>query len=95
MKIARFSHDDAILFGIVDDTDLVVLAGDPLFAGYEPTGDRVPIADAVILAPVIPRSKIVCVGKNYHDHAAEMGGVAPEEPLLFLCLLYTSPSPRD
>ncbi|OAN43386.1 fumarylacetoacetate hydrolase family protein [Microbacterium sp. H83] len=84
MKIARFSHDDAILFGIVDDTDLVVLAGDPLFAGYETTGDRVPIADAVILAPVIPRSKIVCVGKNYHDHAAEMGGVAPEEPLLFL-----------
>ncbi|MER7447335.1 fumarylacetoacetate hydrolase family protein [Microbacterium sp. NPDC097977] len=84
MKIARFSHDDAILFGIVDDTDLVVLSGDPLFAGYEPTGDRVPIADAVILAPVIPRSKIVCVGKNYHDHAAEMGGKAPEEPLLFL-----------
>lgn len=84
MKIARFSHDDAILFGIVDDTDLVVLAGDPLFAGYETTGDRVPIADAVILAPVIPRSKIVCVGKNYHDHAAEMGGEAPEEPLLFL-----------
>ncbi|AXL11963.1 DUF2437 domain-containing protein [Microbacterium foliorum] len=84
MKIARFSHDDAILFGIVDDTDLVVLSGDPLFAGYEPTGDRVPIADAVILAPVIPRSKIVCVGKNYHDHAAEMGGEAPEEPLLFL-----------
>ena len=84
MKIARFSHDDAILFGIVDEKDLVVLAGDPLFAGYEPTGDRVPIADAVILAPVIPRSKIVCVGKNYHDHAAEMGGEAPEEPLLFL-----------
>ncbi len=84
MKIARFSHDDAILFGIVDDTDLVVLAGDPLFAGYETTGTRVPIADAVILAPVIPRSKIVCVGKNYHEHAAEMGGEAPEEPLLFL-----------
>lgn len=77
MKIARFSHDDAILFGIVDEKDLVVLSGDPLFAGYEPTGDRVPIADAVILAPVIPRSKIVCVGKNYHDHAAEMGGEAP------------------
>jgi 2-keto-4-pentenoate hydratase/2-oxohepta-3-ene-1,7-dioic acid hydratase in catechol pathway len=84
MKIARFSHDDAILFGIVDGPDLVVLTGDPLFAGYEPTGDRVPIADAVLLAPVIPRSKIVAVGKNYHDHAAEMGGEAPEEPLLFL-----------
>ncbi|WP_309102043.1 fumarylacetoacetate hydrolase family protein [Microbacterium sp.] len=84
MKIARFSHNDAITYGIVDEQDLVVLAGDPLFAGYEPTGARVPLADAALLAPVIPRSKVVCVGKNYHDHAAEMGGVAPEEPLLFL-----------
>ncbi len=84
MKIARFSHDDTIKYGIVDESDLVVLAGDPMFAGYETTGERVPLADAVLLAPVIPRSKVVCVGKNYHDHAAEMGGVAPEEPLLFL-----------
>jgi len=84
VKIARFSHDDAIMYGIVDESDLVVLAGDPMFAGYEPTGQRVPLADAALLAPVIPRSKVVCVGKNYHDHAAEMGGVAPEEPLLFL-----------
>lgn len=84
MKIARFSHDDAIMYGIVDGADLVVLAGDPLFAGYETTGARVPLADAALLAPVIPRSKVVCVGKNYHDHAAEMGGEAPEEPLLFL-----------
>lgn len=38
MRIARFSHDDAIRFGIVDGTDLVVLAGDPLFAGFETTG---------------------------------------------------------
>jgi 2-keto-4-pentenoate hydratase/2-oxohepta-3-ene-1,7-dioic acid hydratase in catechol pathway len=84
VKIARFSHDDAIMYGIVDESDLVVLAGDPMFAGYEPTGQRVPLADAALLAPVIPRSKVVCVGKNYHDHAAEMGGTAPEEPLLFL-----------
>ncbi|WP_102191945.1 fumarylacetoacetate hydrolase family protein [Microbacterium aurantiacum] len=84
MKISRFSHNEAITYGILDEKDLVVLAGDPLFAGYETTGERVPFADAVLLAPVIPRSKVVCVGKNYHDHAAEMGGVAPEEPLLFL-----------
>ncbi|WP_426183528.1 fumarylacetoacetate hydrolase family protein [Microbacterium sp. TWP3-1-2b2] len=84
MKIARFSHNDAIRFGIVDEQELVVLAGDPMFAGYETTGERVPLSDAALLAPVIPRSKVVCVGKNYHDHAAEMGGVAPEEPLLFL-----------
>ena len=84
MKIARFSHDDAIQYGILDGDELVVLAGDPMFAGYETTGERVPFADVALLAPVIPRSKVVCVGKNYHDHAAEMGGVAPEEPLLFL-----------
>ncbi|RNE59313.1 fumarylacetoacetate hydrolase family protein [Cryobacterium tepidiphilum] len=59
MKIARFSHDGAIAFGVVDDDDLVVLQGDPMFAGYEPTGERVPLADAKLLAPVIPRSKVV------------------------------------
>ena len=84
MKIARFSHNDGIKYGILDDGELVVLAGDPMFAGYETTGERVPLADAALLAPVIPRSKVVCVGKNYHDHAAEMGGEAPAEPLLFL-----------
>lgn len=86
MKIARFSHDDTIAFGIVDEEEheLVVLKADPMFAGYDPTGERVPLADAKLLAPVIPRSKVVAVGKNYRDHAAEMGGEAPAEPLLFL-----------
>jgi 2-keto-4-pentenoate hydratase/2-oxohepta-3-ene-1,7-dioic acid hydratase in catechol pathway len=84
VQIARFSHNQTIRFGIVDDGELVVLAGDPLFAGFETTGERVPLADAALLAPVIPRSKVVCVGKNYRDHAAEMGGEAPAEPLLFL-----------
>lgn len=84
MRIARFSHQDAIRYGIVDEAELVVLAGDPLFAGFETTGERVALSEAVLLAPVIPRSKVVCVGKNYADHAAEMGGQAPAEPLLFL-----------
>lgn len=84
MKLARFSHDGAINFGILDEGDFVVLAGDPMFQGFETTGERVPLADAVLLAPVIPRSKVVCVGKNYSDHAKEMGGEAPAEPLLFL-----------
>ncbi|PWC03893.1 fumarylacetoacetate hydrolase family protein [Agromyces badenianii] len=86
MKIARFSHDDTIAFGIVDEEEheLVVLKADPMFAGYEPTGERVKLAEAKLLAPVIPRSKVVAVGKNYREHAAEMGGEAPAEPLLFL-----------
>ena len=84
MKIARFSHNGSINFGIVDESDIVVLAGDPMFAGFDTTGERVPLADSVLLAPAIPRSKVVAVGKNYHDHAKEMGGEAPEAPLLFL-----------
>lgn len=84
MKIARFSHRDTILFGILDGEEYVVLDGDPLLGGYEPTGERVPLSAVQHLAPVIPRSKIVAIGKNYHAHAAEMGGTAPSEPLLFL-----------
>lgn len=83
MKIARFSYQDTLRYGIVDEAELVVLTGDPLFVGFETTGQRIPLGEVALLAPVIPRSKIVCVGKNYHDHAAEMGGSAPEEPLLF------------
>ena len=85
MKIARFSHGGSIDYGIVDEDALVVLEGDPLCTGFDTTGERVPLAKVgALLAPVIPRSKVVAVGKNYRDHAAEMGGEAPEEPLLFL-----------
>jgi 2-keto-4-pentenoate hydratase/2-oxohepta-3-ene-1,7-dioic acid hydratase in catechol pathway len=95
VRIARFSHQDSIRFGIVDDTDLVVLSGDPMFAGYDTTGERVPISDAVLLAPVIPRSKIVCVGRNYRDHAAELGNDVPSEPLMFLKPSSSIIGPRD
>lgn len=57
MRIVRVSHRDAIRYGIVDDTDVVVLAGDPLFAGFETTGERIPLADVALLAPVIPRDR--------------------------------------
>lgn len=83
MRIARFSHQDAIKYGIVDERELVVLAGDPMFAGYDTTGERVPLGDVALLAPVIPRSKVIAVGRNYRDHAAEFDNEVPAEPLLF------------
>ncbi len=43
----------------------------------------IPFATAKLLAPVVPR-KIVCIGRNYRDHAAELGNEVPKEPLLFL-----------
>jgi 2-keto-4-pentenoate hydratase/2-oxohepta-3-ene-1,7-dioic acid hydratase in catechol pathway len=43
----------------------------------------VPLASAALLAPVVP-SKIICIGRNYREHAAELGNEVPKEPLLFL-----------
>lgn len=96
MKVARFrAADQTIAFGVLDESEdsaeveLVELVADPMVAGYETTGRRFRLDEVVLLAPVIPRSKVVCVGKNYLDHVEEMqqrgmGGDAPEEPLLFL-----------
>ncbi|WP_017791718.1 fumarylacetoacetate hydrolase family protein [Leucobacter salsicius] len=94
MKIARYLYEGEISFGIIDrsesgdSVELVELHGDPIVAGYDTTGRRVPLGAVKLLAPVIPRSKVVCVGKNYADHVAEMrdvtGGEATPEPLLFL-----------
>jgi 2-keto-4-pentenoate hydratase/2-oxohepta-3-ene-1,7-dioic acid hydratase in catechol pathway len=44
--------------------------------------DQLPLAEAILLVPVRP-SKIVCVGRNYREHAAELGNEVPTEPLLF------------
>lgn len=58
-----------------------MLAGAP-WDGPTPTGDEVPLEGARLLAPVTP-TKIVCVGRNYRAHAAELGNDVPAEPLLF------------
>jgi len=84
VKIARFSTGGDPRFGIVDDDEIVVLRGDPMFNGFDTTEERIPLADVKLLAPVIPRSKVVAVGRNYREHAAELGNEAPAEPLLFL-----------
>lgn len=89
MRIARFTVDDQIHYGVVhgenDDQVVVPLAGDPFFNGVQPVeGTSWPVPDVRLLAPVIPRSKVVCVGRNYADHAREMGHELPHSPLLFL-----------
>jgi 2-keto-4-pentenoate hydratase/2-oxohepta-3-ene-1,7-dioic acid hydratase in catechol pathway len=88
VRVARFAGDDDPRFGVIGDDDgvptIAILRGDPLYAGLDLTGQKVPLADVRLLAPVIPRSKVVCVGKNYARHAAELGGEVPVEPLIFL-----------
>lgn len=60
-----------------------MVSGDPLFQTVQLTGERLPLEAVRLLAPVIPRSKVVAVGRNYAEHAAELGNEVPKEPLLF------------
>lgn len=90
MRIARYTTGQDPTYGVVQDDEdggrfLAQVRGDPLYQPVAYTGTRVPIDDARLLAPVIPRSKVVGIGKNYADHVAEMGGAQPPaEPLVFL-----------
>ena len=89
MRIARYTTGQDPTYGVVQDDDdgtqfIAEVQGDPLYQPITYTGVRVRLDDARLLAPVIPRSKVVGIGKNYADHAAEMGGEAPTEPLMFL-----------
>ncbi|MDR5711363.1 fumarylacetoacetate hydrolase family protein [Nesterenkonia flava] len=87
MRIARFVHDSDPAYGIVagepGEETITVLAGDPFYQGIQQTGETHKLDDVRLVAPIIPRSKIVGVGKNYAAHAREMGGEPPVSPLLF------------
>lgn len=90
MRIVRFAPLESAklgadpLYGILENETITVVKGDPIYVGVVPTTITVGLADVRLLAPVIPRSKVVCVGKNYADHAKEMDSVVPEEPVIFL-----------
>lgn len=86
MRIARFTTGDDPTYGLVDGAGekIAEITGDPLYTRIELTGRTYAVDDVRLLAPVIPRSKVIGIGKNYHDHAKEMGGEAPAEPLMFL-----------
>jgi 2-keto-4-pentenoate hydratase/2-oxohepta-3-ene-1,7-dioic acid hydratase in catechol pathway len=88
VRIARYTLGEDPTYGAVEDEGgrlvLAELQGDPLYQATVFTGVRTPLDDVRLLAPVIPRSKVVGIGKNYADHAAEMGGEVPKEPLMFL-----------
>ncbi|MFW2513360.1 fumarylacetoacetate hydrolase family protein [Demequina sp. SO4-13] len=91
MRIARFTTGGEPRYAIVDGEagkeELIVLTGDPMYTPGEVTNERIPLTDDVrLLAPVIPRSKAICLGKNYEAHAKEIPhrGPASEVPILFL-----------
>lgn len=82
MKIVRIKAGDDIAYGVADAEGVLVYNGSP-FVAWEPTEIVVPWPNVKLLAPVLP-TKVLCVGKNYEDHAEEMGGVLPEQPSIFM-----------
>jgi len=83
MKIVRVdSKVDDITYGVVEPEGIRIYRGSP-FVAWEPTETVVAWDQARLLAPVIP-TKVVAIGRNYADHAAEMGGDVPTSPVLFL-----------
>lgn len=93
MRIARFAAPDADpAFGVVElavdegehpDT-VATISGDPLAGPVQYTGARHDLSQVRLLSPVIPRSKVVGVGRNYAEHAKELDNEVPSKPLLFL-----------
>lgn len=86
MKICRFTAADssAARFGIVEGGAIAEISVAPWSTKrWEKTGKSFAAASVKLLAPVTP-SKIVCVGRNYAAHAAELGNEVPKEPLIFL-----------
>jgi 2-keto-4-pentenoate hydratase/2-oxohepta-3-ene-1,7-dioic acid hydratase in catechol pathway len=102
MRVVRFSPlpeaglGNDPLYGILEeDNSITVITGDPIYQGIQKTAAKLSLTQARLLAPVIPRSKIVAIGKNYADHAAEMGGVVPDEPIIFIKPNTTVVGPGD
>ena len=82
MRYLRFHHKDFVGYGRLEGDLIRAIEGD-LFGTYKVTETTVPFAAARLLAPCLP-TKIVAIGVNYKDHAAEFKKEPPSEPLIFL-----------
>jgi 2-keto-4-pentenoate hydratase/2-oxohepta-3-ene-1,7-dioic acid hydratase in catechol pathway len=85
LRIIRYDAAGSPRWGVLGPDDMVYESeGEPFGEAGPRQGSAVaPLGQVRLLAPVTP-SKIVCVGRNYADHAAELGNPVPKEPLIFL-----------
>ncbi|MEU9878831.1 fumarylacetoacetate hydrolase family protein [Streptomyces phaeochromogenes] len=90
MRIARFSIDGNVAFGAVEgesppgSTDglvLDIIKGHP-FTDFELSGTKVPLNKVRLLPPMLP-NKVVAFGRNYAEHARELGNEVPDAPFAF------------
>jgi 2-keto-4-pentenoate hydratase/2-oxohepta-3-ene-1,7-dioic acid hydratase in catechol pathway len=82
VKIYRYKHKNKSVHGVLLEEHLYPIEGS-VYGKFLVREKSVPISHVLLLPPVKP-SKIVAIGRNYKDHAAEMGKPLPEEPLIFL-----------
>ena len=82
MKYVRIEGKNDPCWGVIKD-DVVLTLKHPPYNGLEYDGGSVGLSGCRLLAPCEP-TKIVCVGKNYVEHAREMGSEPPGFPVLFL-----------
>jgi 2-keto-4-pentenoate hydratase/2-oxohepta-3-ene-1,7-dioic acid hydratase in catechol pathway len=83
VKIYRFVHAGKPSIGVANGDRIIRYSGSDAMTLGDATSDSMSLADAELLAPVTP-SKIVAVGRNYAEHAKELGNEAPSEPIIFL-----------
>lgn len=85
MKLCRYTNRETLdpHYGILAGDIISPLIDDDVFASPPQTSEsEISLSEVEMLAPVAP-TKIICVGRNYRDHAAELGNPMPLEPLLF------------
>lgn len=82
MKLARIQTEAGPRWGVIEGETVFTLTQAP-YEGLRYDGGSCPLERCVLLPPCEP-SKIVCVGKNYYDHAVEMNEGVPDHPILFL-----------
>jgi len=90
MRICRFDDGHAVRYGVIENTTNRDVVRRTLYhlpvavSDFEHgTATDIPLASVHLLAPVTP-SKIVCIGRNYREHARELNHAIPTEPLIFL-----------
>jgi 2-keto-4-pentenoate hydratase/2-oxohepta-3-ene-1,7-dioic acid hydratase in catechol pathway len=82
MRVCRVSVEDELAYGVVEGDAVALLAGHP-FGEFAPDGRVLRLADVRLVSPVLP-SKVIAVGRNYAEHARELGNTVPGEPMVFL-----------
>ncbi len=82
MKIVRFAVDSKARYGILEGKSIQEVEGKP-FRHLKLTDDHHELSEVRLLSPCMP-SKIVALGLNYHNHAAEVNAHLPDAPLIFL-----------